>query len=579
MKVKANTALRPLVRSVAVALGLSFVAPAFSQVATPTAPGQTPQDIDPARRTPALQPALIDPRALSVSGDCAFAGKGEVTLTRIDVTGATLVGREAIDAAVADLLGRPSDAAVLCTARDRVAALYAARGEALSRVDLPEQRMSDGVLTLRVTEGRLVSTLVQNAQAQGPSAELARAYLSNASGDGATRWRDVERAFMQIREIPGAEPRFALRRASDGSDDGLEVAVDFAPRRRFDFIVNAQNLGSEELGREGASLRVDGNSLTRFGDRTSLVLFSSFGGEQKVVQLMEEVRLGASGWLVLADFAYGRSRPGGGLAPLELEGSSKVGRLGARYGWIKQRDAAVDIGMRLEAIDQKNDLGFLRSVGLGTVPLFEERLRVLALEANGRWQPRAMPQLNTGFGLELRQGLDALGASDNGDALLSRAEGRTDFTSLRANAAARWTSIAGGARPYMQAAASGQWTADALPAYEEFQIGNYTVGRGFDPGAASAERAVALQLEGGVDLARGTHVISLFGFADGARLWNLDAGSYDSSPWSAGVGLRLRGRAGQLEATYAVPQDPAVPGVPTPDERLLVTYTHSFSIR
>lgn len=198
---KANAAVRPLARGIAAAVGFMLATPAFAQVA-PTAPvqaqvpGQTPQDIDPAARTPALQPATIDPATLAIDASCPFAGKGALTLSRIEVVGATLVPQAELQRAVADLVGRSADAGVLCTARDRVAAVYAARGEALARVDLPQQTIRDGVLTLQVTEGRVVSTVIGGAEAQGPSAELARAYLAQASGDGATRWADVERAFV-----------------------------------------------------------------------------------------------------------------------------------------------------------------------------------------------------------------------------------------------------------------------------------------------------------------------------------------------------------------------------------------------
>jgi hemolysin activation/secretion protein len=292
---------------------------------------------------------------------------------------------------------------------------------------------------------------------------------------------------------------------------------------------------------------------------------------------MEEARLGASAWVAFGDIAFGRSEPGGALAPLELEGDSTVARLGARYGWIKQRNKAVDLGVRIESVDQQNDLGFLRSVGLGTIPLFDERLSVLALEANGRW--RSLGALATVFGVEVRQGLQAFGASKSGDALLSRADGRTVFTSFRGNATARWTAASVDARPYLQAAASGQWTDDPLPAYEEFQVGNYTVGRGFDPGAASGDRAIAVQLEAGIDFSAGAGMASIYGFADHARLWNLDADSYDSSPRSSGLGLRLQGRAGRLDLAWALPQNGAFPGAPKSEDRLLVTYTNTFSIR
>lgn len=575
-----KAAARSRTRSAAVITGLFAALPAFAQVDPSQLPGQTRQDIDPASRVPAVQPRAIDPSMLAQPSACPFAGQGSLTLSRIVVTGATLVPQADVDAAVADLVGTTADAGVLCTARDRVAAVYARRGEALARVDLPGQRITDGVLTLRVTEGRIVDTVIENREAMGPSAALADAYLARLEAGGATRWADVERAFLLTRDIPGADVRFGMRRADDGSADGLVAGVTFAPRRKLDLTVSAQNFGSEELGRNGASVRADANGFTPFGERTSLVLFSSFSGAQRVVQLMEEFRVGASGWTVLGDVAWGRSEPEGGLAPLELEGRSRVARLGARYPLVRSRAANIDAGVRVEAIDQTNDLGFLRSFGLGTIPLFDEDLRVLAFELASRWQPRGMPGFGAAFGVELRQGLDAFGASQPRDPLLSRAEARPDFTSARVNLSARWAMLPyARVSPYVLLAGSGQWASDPLPAYEEFQVGNYTIGRGFDPGAASGDRALAAQGELGVDFAGTAYPVSVFGFVDAAHVRNKDAGSYDSEPWSAGVGARVRWRQGQFALTWAKPQTEAIPGQPVPEARVLATFNHAFSIR
>lgn len=573
-----TAAMRPLARGVAVALGLALTWPTVAQVAGPAVPGQTPQDIDPAQRLPAVPPAVIDPSTLAVAASCPFTGKGDVTLRRIDVAGATLVSRGAIDAVLADLLDKPADAEVLCTARDRVARLYADQGEALAAVDIPQQTLTDGVLTLQVTEGRVRSVVIENESALGPSSALARAYLAQLDTGATTRWRDVERAFLLTREIPGAEIGFALRRSADDSADGLEVVASASPRRKVDIGVSVQNLGSEELGRESASLRLDANGFTPFGERTSLVLFSSLGGEQKVVQLLEEVRLGASGWTLLGDVAYGRSRPGGALDPLELEGRSRVARLGARYPMVKSRALAWDAGARLEAINQTNDLGFLRSFGAGLIPLFDEKLRVLAIDTSARWQ--SGPGLVAVSSLELRKGLGIWGASEAGDMLLSRPEGRPDFTSARIGAGARWT-VHPSARgtPYVGVNGAAQWSNAPLPAYEEYQVGNYTVGRGFDPGAAAGDRALAAQVEAGWEVRGNSAVTSVFAFVDGARLWNRDVAADDATLRSVGVGARVNSRHGQFAVMWAAPRTGTVPGGPTPDSRVLVTFNHNFSIR
>lgn len=561
--------------------------PAFAQTPpTPQPPpaqitGQTPQDIDPAARTPAVAPRTIDAQSLAAAGACPFAGQGQVTLSRIEVTGATLVPQAELDAAVADLVGRSGDTQLLCDARDRVAQVYAANGEALARVELPEQRISDGVLTLRVNEGRIAGVQLVNAEAMGPSAALAQQYLDTLRTQGATRWADVERAFLLVREIPGADVGFSMQRAQDGSTDGLQATATFAPRRKLDVTLGAQNLGSEAFGRNGVSARFDANSFTRFGERTSLVLYSSTDGAQQVAQLLEEVRVGPSGLVLTGDVAYGRSEPEGDVAVLDLEGDSLVARIGARYPVVRQRNAFVDAAVRLEGIEQDNALGFLGPVGGPNIPLFEESLRVLSLGAEGRWVHGDTRALSTHASIELRQGIEALGASETGDALLSRPDAQMDFTSVRLGAGAHMRfGTSRSVAPYAALTAAAQWTDDSLPAYEEFQFGNYTIGRGFDPGAASGDRAIAARAELGVEIPLGgAGQLGLFGFADGARLRSEDRGGYDAEPWSRGLGARVRTRSSEFALMWASPQTRAIPGTSRPDNSLLLTFSHAFSIR
>lgn len=543
-------------------------------------PGQTREEIDPARRTAPVAARLGDPATPAQPADCPFAGQGRTVLTKIEVRGASLAPDAALQAAVADLIGMNRDLSVLCVARDRVAEVYAARGEALVRVDLPEQRVTGGVLVITVTEGQLVKTTVLEADTLGPSAPLAASYLGALETGRATRWRDVERAFLLVREIPGADPSFSIRRAEAGGDNSLEAVAAFGPRRKLDITVSGQNFGSSEIGREGASVRLDANSFTPLAERTSLVVFSGLDGNQRVIQVLEEVRVGTSGLAVMGDLAFSRSEPSGALAALELEGRSVVGRLGARYPLILSRSHRLDVGGRLEWVDQNNDLGAFRQPNGDPTALFEESLRVLSAEVGASWRPRRIPGLQTTFEAELRKGLEAFGASDAGDDLLSRPEGRPDFTSVRAQASVRRDFGAGlGRRLYVAATALGQWAADPLPAYEEFQVGNYTVGRGFDPGAASGDRALAAQVEAGWDVAASDMTLSVFAFADGAKIWNDDTFGYDSRPWSLGAGVRARSQLGQISLTYASPQNAPFPGAETPDDRLLLTLSTTFSFR
>jgi hemolysin activation/secretion protein len=189
--------------------------------------------------------------------------------------------------------------------------------------------------------------------------------------------------------------------------------------------------------------------------------------------------------------------------------------------------------------------------------------------------------------VEFRQGLDIFGASENcsddpvaclesGKTLPSRIEGDSTATILRG-------AIQGEFRPMrhftLAAAMRGQYTGSPLLSFEEFAGGNYTVGRGYDPGAILGDRGLGFQAEIRVGSTIPATTTSLavepFVFVDQALAWNEDVfgGPFPRQELtSVGGGVRASlGGQFLLDATFAAPLD-RVFGV-KPDPRLLISFT------
>ena len=128
--------------------------------------------------------------------------------------------------------------------------------------------------------------------------------------------------------------------------------------------------------------------------------------------------------------------------------------------------------------------------------------------------------------------------------------------------------------------ARGQWTNQPLLNYDEFSIGNLTVGRGYDPGANTGDKAIASTTEVRFNLPTGPRLATqLFGFYDVVRLYNLDTGSTEArrklESYGGGVRVTLSGIA-RLDVTYAHPLDkPLLTGATAkvPKDRVLVSLT------
>jgi hemolysin activation/secretion protein len=105
-----------------------------------------------------------------------------------------------------------------------------------------------------------------------------------------------------------------------------------------------------------------------------------------------------------------------------------------------------------------------------------------------------------------------------------------------------------------------QYAAKPLLSFEEFSAGNYTVGRGYDPGSLLGDRGYGTQAEVriGSRTPRGPHraAVEGYGFWDHAWVHNLDklfvvAGSDHLN--SVGAGARVNFDRFALDAALAVP--------------------------
>jgi hemolysin activation/secretion protein len=189
--------------------------------------------------------------------------------------------------------------------------------------------------------------------------------------------------------------------------------------------------------------------------------------------------------------------------------------------------------------------------------------------------------------LEVRQGLDILGTTQRGvltpaGYAPSRIAG--DPTALVVRAELDGV-IGLGSILSLAGRAEAQWANNPLLNFEEWTLGNFTIGRGYDPGSNNGDRALALRGELRADIvSTGQKRIQLFGFYDRVWLRNLDPFTTEASrtldSWGGGVRVWFAPRF-YGEIFYARPDDPPLggAGAARPNDRLMLSLTVQFSPR
>jgi hemolysin activation/secretion protein len=139
--------------------------------------------------------------------------------------------------------------------------------------------------------------------------------------------------------------------------------------------------------------------------------------------------------------------------------------------------------------------------------------------------------------LEASRGLDVFDASKNGEANLSRADGRPQFTKAKLDATITQALFG---KLDLVAAGSAQWADGALVGSEEFGAGGARFGRAYDYSEIVGDQGLAGAIEVRWTWKQVTDWLTsaqVYAFADAARIWNNDSPS--ESLTSAGAGVRL----------------------------------------
>ena len=472
-----------------------------------------------------------------------------MTVRDVVVEGSTVYSPEALRESYATLIGREVSLADVFAVAEVIQRRYRDDGYVLTRVVVPPQKVADGVFRMRVVEGFVARVTVEGDV--GPVGERVQAYLDRITAVRPVRQQDLERYLLLVTDLPGLTAQGVLRPGT-GEVGAAELVVR-VERDPFEGYALVNNRGSKYTGRTRGAVSLQESSATALGERLRGLVVSTLGSDEELYgQVAYDQAVGSEGLRLRATLAHDRTRPGHGLGSFDVEGKTTFGDLSAAYPLVRTRARSLYLEGGLQASDSRQEALDER--------LYHDQLRVLyaGLTADllDGWGGRSQ------LGVGLRQGLSVLGASDEGDADLSRVEGVPDATVVRVQGA-RYQPF--GSTPWgLLTSVKGQYAWDPLLVDEEMGLGGETFGRGYDPSDITGDRGAAMTLE--LQYTRSVETSWLrgyqaYGFYDLGAVWNED----DDPPTkqslaSAGLGVRtqLAGRVFlDLEVAKPLTREPA----------------------
>lgn len=518
-------------------LCLAFaVSPANAQVppaATGTAsPGRVQEQFEDRATIPQMSPQ-VEVRDLILQQVPPGAEKMRFNLNTIQIDGVSVYTQSDLQPVYADRLGENISLADVYAISTALTNKYRNDGYILTQVIVPPQTIEGGRVKLKVVEGYIDSVAVEGVDDPHAMA-LIRKYAMHMQSANALNVRELERYLLLISDLPGVEARSILSPAPARTGAAnLRIIVTRDP---YDALLAVDNFGTRYLGPVQGSAFGALNSYFGNNERISgqvVVAPDSDEIELGYLAVTYEQPVGHWGTMVEVFASHTDTEPGHNLEQFNVEGRSQFFRAKVEHPFIRSRSRNVygHVAFDWRDVESKNDLE----------PTRRDRIRTARVGGRVEFLDTLLGVAITSIGMEVSQGLDLLGSSDEDDLRLTRPNADPTATKI-AGEAQRLQRISSSVNLLL--AAKGQVASNALLSSEEFGVGGVNYGRGFDASEIIGDDGVAGKVElqwnkpYPWDLVQDYQV---YGFFDAGRIWNKDATTSSlktDTITSAGLGLR-----------------------------------------
>lgn len=557
-----------------------------AQIVAPTtgqqiAPGRDELQSRTRQQAPAASRLKIDgdiERAPCALDSPAYADL-KVTINEAQFSNLEGVSPEELKESYASLLGADRPVSTICTIRDAAATALRRKGY-LAAVLVPVQKIEDGVVRFEVLFAKVVQIRVRGDA--GPAEKVLASYLSHLTEEKVFNRYVAERYLLLARDMPGYEVRLALKPAGTVPGELVgEISVIHTP---IEVNASVQNFSARSSGRWTGAVQAQATGLLGADRLTLSASTTADFKEQQLVQLGYETRLGGEGLTVGGNFTYAWSKPDvrvPGFPGLDLTARTLFATGEVRYPLIRTQGFSIVGAGGMDFVNQ--------TVRFGGRDLTRDRLRVgfLRLDMDaGDVAERRVPTWRASGSVEFRQGLDLFDASPRPAFPLppvtpARTDGDPTSSLIRASAAVEYNL---GKGFWFAALPRIQYAFDPLFSFEEFSAGNFSIGRGYDPGTIIGDSGVGsgfeLRLPRIQPLEKTNLSVLPFVFTDLAWVWNRRNSFTVPRPEnpdflaSVGGGFRaILNNRFRIDGTIAVPLKAAGLQTHNHDPRFLVSLT------
>lgn len=398
------------------------------------------------------------------------------------VLGNTLLDKQQIDQATSPFIGPKSDFETIQRALEALEKRYVSSGYGSVRVELPEQELDAGLVTLQVVEGVLGDITVQSSGFFDDN-NIRHSLTALRPGQPVNVFA-LNRNLVLANEGGSKVTNVTFRRSANNQDVDATVKVQGEDPQRWLAVMD--NTGSDLNGRYRNGLVYQNANVWNRDHALLLQLMSSPGywGQVRILGLSYRIPLYGLGDAVEFNISDSNVNSRGTVSGTDIAAVGKGSIVGFRY--TRNLNPSAEWQQKISAGLESRRYGNSGNTGdsnLSTLPFtlgYSGSWRTA--QADWSWNATLLKNFPAGpFGREADLSADGgrLGARAAFETLKFGAQWTTRFEN-------QWT---------LRAGLSGQFTHDALIAAEQFGIGGADSVRGFSEREVASDQGVRAGVE------------------------------------------------------------------------------------
>ncbi len=291
----------------------------------------------------ATKPATATPPAANTAAPSTDATPADTTaqfaFKGFKFEGNTVYSSNSLSRLIAKQVPAVKDLSDIQSAAQAVANRYQEDG-VLARVDLLPQDLTEGIVTITITEGKFSGARMESANSAKLPHDLLTRMVEKAQPVGEAVWlRNMDRATMLLNEVPGVQANVRL---STGQTEGqTEALVQVQDKNPWDGQLTMDNTGSVSTGISRFSSQFNRYGMLGRADVGNVQYMHSQGLDYLRLGYNEPLGYGGARWGLNTEFTQYKVISGD-YDTLDLHGPSNSLSLYVSQPWARRRDFSSD---------------------------------------------------------------------------------------------------------------------------------------------------------------------------------------------------------------------------------------------